>query len=62
MEREGVGQAKGEFGECWLEEVPVNVEGEVAVVIADERVNESELVDQYDRDRQEKQIGCQRVP
>ncbi len=61
MEGEGVEQAEGVFGYAVFEEVSVDVEGVVAIVVADEGVDECELVDEYDRQREQEQIGGQRV-
>lgn len=46
MEGEGVEQAEGVFGYAVFEEVSVDVEGVVAIVVADEGVDECELVDE----------------
>ena len=44
VKRKGIGKAEGEFRECWLEQVPIDIKGEVPVIISDEGVNKRELV------------------
>lgn len=48
MEGEGIEQAETVLGDVPLEEVPVDVEGEMPIIIANEGMDESALIDQYD--------------
>jgi hypothetical protein len=56
---ESISKAEGKLRESWFEKIPINIEGKVSVVIADEGVDESELIDYDNRDRKEEEVGCQ---